>query len=333
MTARTDLVPAPGHGHGRHAIAVPHVPGELRYSLAKSGWVTGWTAAFIGGAYFYTTASAIAVWAVSTAVCLCLGHSVGLHRGVIHRAFQMGQTTERVLVWLAILCGMDGPLSMIRMHETRDGWQNKKRCPAYYSYEHGLLTDYVWYLHMVHVPQPGQWQPTLPADVFSDPYYRWLERTWRWQQLPVAALLYAVGGPSWLVWGAAGRVATAVLGHWLVNYFAHTHGTRVYAMDAGEEGRNNAWFGFVSMGEGWHNNHHAFPQSAQIGIGRGQWDPGWWAICALERLGLVWNVHRADARTLRPGAIHVRDLDGNRTGLVDGVPRRPRPGGILPNFW
>ncbi|MEL7370291.1 MAG: acyl-CoA desaturase, partial [Myxococcota bacterium] len=119
----------------KHAIALPHAPGEVRYSLSKSAWLMGWTLAWLGGAVYYTTWSAVVVWAASTAVCLCFGHSVGLHRGVIHGAFKMGPWTERILVYLAILCGMDGPLSMVAMHETRDGWQNKRHCPAYYAYD------------------------------------------------------------------------------------------------------------------------------------------------------------------------------------------------------
>ena len=286
----------------RHAVPFPSSPNEIQYSPAKSLWFVGWTVAWIGGALFATNMSAVVVWAATTALGLCFGHSVGLHRGVIHNAFRMHKVTERVLVWLAITCGMDGPLSMIRMHETRDGWQNKERCPAYYAYRHAWWTDFVWYLHMVRRPQPHEWTPTLPSTVTGDPFYRWLERWWRWQQLPIAVVLFAFGGVSWVVWGVAGRVSTSIFGHWLVNYFAHTQGELTYTMLAGEEGRNNAWFGFVSMGEGWHNNHHAFPSSARIGLERGQWDPGWWTIVALRAVGLVWDVKVASPKTLRPGA-------------------------------
>ncbi|MEO1334135.1 MAG: acyl-CoA desaturase [Myxococcota bacterium] len=301
----------------KHAIALPHAPGEVRYSLSKSAWLMGWTLAWLGGAVYYTTWSAVVVWAASTAVCLCFGHSVGLHRGVIHGAFKMGPWTERILVYLAILCGMDGPLSMVAMHETRDGWQNKRHCPAYYTYDHGLFTDFIWYLHMKHVPRADQWQAEAPLHLRRDRFYRWLERTWRWQQVPVAALLWFLGGWPWVVWGAAGRVSTALVGHWLVNFFAHTHGDRAFTMDAGEEGRNNVWFGFLSMGEGWHNNHHAFPKSAQIGLERHQWDPGWWAIRALANLGLVWGVRRADATTIRPGTVRSYERPHHPTGTAD----------------
>lgn len=271
-------------------------------SACKSLWILGWAALWLVGAPWATTASAVAVWAVSTAICLCLGHSVGLHRGVIHRAFRMHRTTERVLVWLAVQCGMDGPISMVSMHETRDGWQNRPEAPAYYAYRHGVVTDFVWYVLMTHRPQPGQWRATIPPEVAADPFYRWLERWWRWQTLPVAIGLFAIGGISWVVWGVAGRITTAVIGHWLVNFYAHTHGGLAFTLPAGEEGRNNALFGFVSMGEGWHNNHHAFPRSARIGIAPGQLDPGWWTIQLLAWVGLVWDVRLPDADNLRDGA-------------------------------
>ena len=301
----------------RHADALPTRPGEIRYSPAKSLWFLAWAAAWGIGALFATTPSAVAVWAVSTAVCLCLGHSVGLHRGVIHRAFRMHRPTERFLVWLAVLCGMDGPLSLYTMHELRDGWQNRRACPAYYSYDHGVWTDFCWYVHMSHHPvTPAAWQPDVPADVLNDRFYRWLQRWWRWQQLPVAAVLFAIGGWSWLVWGVAGRITTAIIGHWLVNYFAHTHGELAYALSGGEEGRNNRWFGFVSMGEGWHNNHHTFPRSARIGIEPAQWDPGWWAIVALARLGLAWDILEANEQTRRACAVPMASLQSRQPDTV-----------------
>lgn len=82
--------------------------------------------------------------------------------------------------------------------------------------------------------------------------YAWLERTWVLQQLPVALLLYARGGWGFVVWGVCARVTTGILG------------------------------------ECWHNNHHTFPGSARLGLYKGEWDPGWWLLCGLRRLGLVW---------------------------------------------
>jgi stearoyl-CoA desaturase (delta-9 desaturase) len=61
-----------------------------------------------------------------------------------------------------------------------------------------------------------------------------------------------------------------------------------------DEARNNRLVAFLVFGEGWHNNHHAFPVSARHGLDRGQIDVSWWVIRALEKLGLVWNVKVPD---------------------------------------
>jgi len=75
-----------------------------------------------------------------------------------------------------------------------------------------------------------------------------------------------------------------------VNSVCHMFGRRDYA--SRDESRNNWLVALLVMGEGWHNNHHAFPASARHGLRRWQIDLSWLVIRGLERLGLVWNVRR-----------------------------------------
>lgn len=267
----------------------------------RSLWLVGMLGIWLALGPATVTPQLALLWAASSATTLCLGHSVGLHRGVIHRAFRMGKRLEATLVYLATLCGMGGPIGMFRMHEVRDHWQNQRMCPEYYAYGHGILQDFLWYLHMDHHPQGAAFEPAVPPRVADDTFYRFLDRTWMLQQLPWAALLYALFGLGGVVWGIAGRVATSVLGHWVVNYFAHTRGEIAYELEGGEEGRNNWVFGALSMGEGWHNNHHAFPRSARIGLRPHELDPGWLAIRGLAALGLVWDVKTPADLRLRSG--------------------------------
>ncbi len=107
-----------------------------------------------------------------------------------------------------------------------------------------------------------------------------------------AAVGYALGGwPGALtgfVWGGLVRV---FLGHhvtWSVNSVCHLWGGRPY--DSGDESRNNAAVAVLSLGEGWHNNHHAFPTSARFGYRWWQVDPGYYLIRLLALAGLAWNV-------------------------------------------
>ena len=269
-----------------HAHPLPHAPGEVRLSSVKVLWNGSLLAALIIAPGCFDAAAALFA-ALSAAVVLAVGHSAGFHRGVIHGAYRMGPRTERVLTYLAVLAGIGGPIGMLRMHNTRDGHQNRPAAPDYYTFAHSALRDASYYLFHEHTGAPAAIDPARERD----PFFRFLERTWRWQQLPWALALLLLGGWTWVVWGVGVRVAVCVLGHWLVNYAAHTRGYRRWRMlGSGEEGRNHLLWGALAMGEGWHNNHHAWPDSARFGIGWWELDPGFWVVCALQAAGLVWDV-------------------------------------------
>jgi stearoyl-CoA desaturase (delta-9 desaturase) len=201
---------------------------------------------------------------------------------------------------------MTGLLDLVYQHDLRDHWQNQRRAPAVYAYRHSLWTDFVWYLHCRWTPRPDapaglHYAPPRRADIHDVPFYAWLQRTWRLQQLGLAVVLFGVGGWPWVVWGVLGRLAITRTGFWLVNYLAHTHGTLAHPIAGScEQGRNNAWFGLVSFGEAWHNNHHAWPSSAQVGVEPWQVDPAWRFIQLLERLGLAWDVKDVTSTLKRP---------------------------------
>jgi len=94
-----------------------------------------------------------------------------------------------------------------------------------------------------------------------------------------------------VVWGVFVRVAFIVTSHWIVTYFAHNHGPGRWAIrGAAVQASNLPGWGFLTHGECWHNNHHAFPESARMGIAPGEWDPGWQLLRALQALGLVTNL-------------------------------------------
>jgi stearoyl-CoA desaturase (delta-9 desaturase) len=98
----------------------------------------------------------------------------------------------------------------------------------------------------------------------------------------------------------------SVTGHWLVGYFAHNRGPRSWHIQgAGVQGYNVPYAGFLTMGEAWHNNHHAFPASAKLGLKAGETDPGWWVLQALERVGLVWNVKTPAMLPHRPNLVSL----------------------------
>ena len=264
--------------------------GRVVWAPGKSLWFIGMALAGLAGVVFFPSWEAAAITFALMLLTLCLGHSVGMHRLLIHRSFEIPRWLEYTLVYLGTLVGMAGPIGMFHIHETRDWQQQQPDCHSFAKHDVGFWRDALW---QMHCEQQLSHPPALSIEprVTEDPFYRWLEGTWRWQQLPLALLLFALGGVGFVLWGIGLRIATSLAGHWITVHFAHTRGERPFVDDTiAVDGRNLPALGLVTFGEAFHNNHHAFPRSARMGHHAGQIDPGWWVIQALGAMGLAWNI-------------------------------------------
>lgn len=284
--------------------------GRVRWSPTRSLWTGGMTTAAILLAPLHTTPSAVLLFLVTSAVTLCLGHSLGLHRHLIHKSFDAQSWLSRLMVYLGTLVGMAGPIGMIRLHDLRDWAQRQQVCHDLHAHRAGLLRDAWWQMHcrldLDHPPRFAL-EPTLSTDRFL----RTLEATWMFQQLPWAVLFYAVGGLPWLVWGIPVRIAVCLTGHWLVGHLTHRRGPQRWRVEGvAVQGHDLPQAALVTFGEAWHGNHHAWPESARLGLEPGQPDPGWWVLVALRSLGLVWNVRTPEHLEPRRGLRRVGDAGG-----------------------
>lgn len=276
------------------------VTGVVRYAPAKSLWLIAMAAgAVIGGASTFSMA-AVGVFAGATAIVLLFGHSLGSHRKLIHDSYQCPLWLEYLLVYLGVQVGLAGPIGLLRQHELRDYAQRLPDCHDYLRHGGGFITDGWWQLHCeLRLAAPPRIE--VEARVAGNRFYRFLERTWMLQQLPPALLLYWWGGWGFVFWGVCARVTAGVCGHWLIGYFAHNHGGMSYKVaGAAVQGRNIHLASLLTMGECWHNNHHAYPGSARLGLHDGEWDPGWWVLCAMRRAGLVWDIRLPADLPARP---------------------------------
>jgi stearoyl-CoA desaturase (delta-9 desaturase) len=281
------------------------IDGSVRWDPVRSLWNGGMLLASLALVPFYSTWGAVAVFLVLLLITMCTGHSVGFHRRLIHRTFKCPRWLERLLVWSGTLVGMHGPFWVIHSHDLRDWAQRQRNCHPYLRHGQGPLKDAWWNLHcrlrLRNSPafDPG---PGIGDDVF----YRFLQRTWMLQQLPLAVILYAIGGIPWIVWGICVRVTVGVSMHWFVGYICHTHGPQSWVVDEGAiQAHNVPWAAIPSMGESWHNNHHAFPASARHGLYPGQIDIGFAFIRLLQRFRLAWDVQTPDNLPMRPGITAV----------------------------
>ncbi len=253
-----------------------------------------WNAAMLGCALIWCiptmTVGCVLLLLLSTWLSLLLGHSVGMHRRLIHRSYRSHKWLERVLVYIGVLVGVAGPFGILRVHDARDWAQRQGQCHDFFAHRRHPLLDLCWQLtcefRYQHPPRFA-----IEPELANDRWYRFLEATWMLQQLPLALLLYLIGGWGWVVWGVAARVSLSVVGHWSVTYWCHNPGPgRWQVAGAAVQASNLPGLGLLTYGECWHNNHHAFPESARIGLESGQADPSWWVIRGFEKLGWVWDV-------------------------------------------
>jgi fatty-acid desaturase len=281
------------------------VGGRILWSPAKSLWFAAHAFAGIAGVLFFPSWQALGVFVVLTAVTICAGHSVGMHRLLIHRSFVTPLWLERALVWLGTLVGMAGPFGMIRAHDMRDWHQRQTECPPHPSHGAGFWRDFWWQVHCeFRLDNP----PTflIEPSVFHDRFYRFVERTWMLQQIPVAAIMWWMGGLAFVLWGVSLRIAVSLFGHWLVGHFAHKRGHQGWTVDGlPVQGYNLRGLGLVTFGENWHGNHHAFPHSARLGIEDGQADPGFLFIRALRAVGLARDISLPSSQAQREGLRRV----------------------------
>ena len=307
--------PSSIHGHRVTALNADSVRnGVVRYAPLKSLWFLGMLAgALVGGARTFTW-SAFAVFVGSTVVVLLFGHSLGNHRKLVHDSFACPRWLEYVLVYCGVQVGLAGPIGLLRQHDLRDYAQHVPGCHPYLRHGRSQWVDAWWQLHCELVldrPPPIH----IEAKIAGNRFYRFLERTWMAQQLPPALLLYGVGGWGFVWWGVCARIVAAVFGHWLIGYLAHNHGTIVREVrGAAVQGRNVPLVSLLTMGECWHNNHHAFPGSARLGLAAGEWDPGWWALQGLRRMGLVWALRMPADLPHRP-ELHMVLVDDVCSGV------------------
>jgi stearoyl-CoA desaturase (delta-9 desaturase) len=264
--------------------------GKVVWRPVKSIWFLSNLVISLFIAPFFVSLSSLCIFASVTAITLCFGHSLGMHRLMIHRSYECPLWMEHLFVYAGVLVGMAGPIGMLKQHDLRDWAQRQNTCHSFLRHGSGIIKDGWWQLNCdLEFKEP----PTflIESRIQNSYFYRVLESTWLYQQLVLAIPLYYLGGVEWLVWGICVRITVSLGGHWLVGYFAHNQGECNWEVkDAAVQGHNIRIAGFISMGESWHNNHHAYPGSAMLGLHKDEPDPGWWVLNALKNLGLVRNI-------------------------------------------
>ena len=228
-------------------------------------------------------------------VC-AFGITLGFHRMLTHKAFQAHPWVKTFFL-ISGSMAMQGPaLHWAATHTQHHANSDDEGDP------HSPLKS-LWHAHVGWIL--NDFKPDIQkyaGAMLKDPIIVFVHNTfWLWvfvglaiPSLIGAGAAYLMGQSAWfgaltgLIWGGFVRLFFNQHITWAVNSICHTFGSRQF--ETTDESRNNFLFGILAMGEGWHNNHHAFPRSARHGMSWKQPDPSAWAIWIMEKLGLIKDV-------------------------------------------
>ncbi len=224
-----------------------------------------------------------------------IGICLGFHRYFTHASFRTSKPIRWLLAWIGGLAGEGSAIDWVANHRKHHAHSDQEGDP------HSPL-DGKWWSHMFWLawcyPKEMQRRHTerWAPDLMNERGLLFLQRTFLLWHFLMGGALYAAGyalggnymGWSFLLWGMFVRLVFVLHATWFVNSASHIWGYRNYVTT--DQSRNNWWVALITYGEGWHNNHHAFPRMAAHGHRWWEFDMTFWAIRLMQGLGLVWDV-------------------------------------------
>ena len=258
-----------------------------------------------------------------------MGITIGFHRMLTHRSFEAHPAVRWFWTAAGSLAVEGSPIDWCMVHRKHHRFSDHHGDPhSPHLHDGGLWESLVgfWHSHtgwLFNANWSKQERKKYVPDLLGDPLLESIDRNYVWWVVATLVAPAIIGGfaglmgfGSTLVWGATpytamafvkgailgfvwGGLARVCLSHhmtWAINSICHIFGSQDYK--SSDDSRNNFFFGVFSHGEGWHNNHHAFPTSARHGLEWWQFDLSWVIIRGLEKCGLVWNVKLPTQRQL-----------------------------------
>jgi sn-1 stearoyl-lipid 9-desaturase len=213
-----------------------------------------------------------------------LGISLGFHRLVTHRSFRVPKVLEYFFVLCGTLAGQGGVKGWVGYHRMHHLHSDQLDDP--HNSREGFWWSHIsWLMHEVRGKDD---LPRFTSDISGDPFYEFCHKYYIPLQVALAIALYFLGGMPFVVWGIFVRLFVGFHSTCFVNSACHMVGYQNY--ESGDHSRNCWWVAFLTFGEGWHNNHHAFQYSAQHGMRKQEIDITWLTIQFLEKVGLASHV-------------------------------------------
>ena len=236
---------------------------------------------------FFFSWGAVMVCALLYYLTMAFGITLGYHRLLSHRSFRAPKWLEYGLATLGALAMQGGPIEWVGDHRNHHIHSDQDGDP------HAASKGF-WWSHILWLFEPRASMDELrkrTGDLNADPYLEFLESYYVPLQIALGILLYAIGGLGFVVYGVFLRLTLTYHATWLINSVSHKFGYVSYRTN--DTSRNCWWATLLTFGEGWHNNHHAFPHSARHGLRWWEMDVTWMTIRALNALGIVDDIKMA----------------------------------------
>ncbi|MBK9156321.1 MAG: fatty acid desaturase [Chloracidobacterium sp.] len=238
-------------------------------------------------------AAAVVLWWISGS----LGIGLGYHRLMTHRGFKAPRWLERLLGVFGTIAMQSGPITWVTTHRIHHAFTDTDRDP--HSPRHGTYWSHMgWIIRGTAQNNSVETMQRYSPDLMRDPFLVALDKYFWVPTAFVGVGLLAFGGVSALLLGIFFRTVIGWHFTWLVNSATHLWGSRRF--ETRDDSRNNPLVAAVTFGEGWHNNHHAYPRSAKHGLRWFEFDINWMQIWLLEKAGLIKNVYAFDLKTEKP---------------------------------
>lgn len=301
---------------------------DLLRSWAFIGMHLGAAAALLTGFSWAAAAACLA-----TLVVRLFGITAGYHRYLSHRSYRTGRVFQFFLAFLGAAAGQNGPLWWVSHHRIHHAHADTEKDV------HPPGVRGLWWAHAgwIMARRYKGYDASKVQDLREFPELRWLERYHMVAPLSLAVAVFALGawlarahpglgtsGLQMLGWGFF--ISTVLLYHvtFLVNSISHTFGSRRFETD--DESRNNWWVALLTLGEGWHNNHHRAPSSERQGFYWWELDPTHYMLRTLSWTGLVRDL-RDPPETVWAEVAAGRGGDGDGEGAPGGPPADAGAGG------
>ncbi|MCW3465038.1 acyl-CoA desaturase [Chitinophaga nivalis] len=271
----------------------------LTHVLPTIGFITGIAGIFIWGIGWLEIISLVTMYFFTVA-----GVEIGFHRLFTHKAFKTNKAITAILAILGSMSAQGPVIFWVATHRRHHVYSDKENDPHSPNLESGkglgALIKGLWHAHV-------RWQfvndlpntAKLARDLLKDDNIRWVNKNYlKWVYLgliipAVAAGLITLslkGAALGFLWGGLIRVFLVNHATYSLNSFCHVFGGQLFKTD--EQSRNNILFVIPTLGQGWHNNHHAFPNAADLSFKWWQFDPSAILIQGLRITGLAWDVKK-----------------------------------------